>query len=77
MRVVCSRHFDQQIFKPVVNGENLEFERQLPSLTDDAVPPVFPDAPAYLTKPIPKKRKVRDLANNYVPAPKRKALRDS
>lgn len=79
--VVCSRHFDeryvQRTFKHMVNGESVEFERERPSLTDDAVPTVFPDAPAYLTKPAPKKRKVRDLANNYVPRPKRKALGES
>lgn len=79
--VVCSRHFDecyiQRTFKHVINGENVEFEREWPSLTDDAVPTVFPDAPAYLTKPVPKKRKVRNIANNDVPPPKRKALQPS
>ncbi|KAH9377121.1 hypothetical protein HPB48_008276 [Haemaphysalis longicornis] len=61
----------------MINGENVEFERKIPSLTDEAVTTVFPDAPAYLTKPVPKKRKVRNIANNYVPPPKRKALRAS
>ncbi|KAH9378875.1 hypothetical protein HPB48_013444 [Haemaphysalis longicornis] len=79
--VVCSRHFDecyiQRTFKHVINEENVEFERERPPLIDDAVPTVFSDAPAYLTKPVPKKRKVRKIASNYVPRPKRKALRAS
>lgn len=60
-----------------IRVRNVEFEREWPSLTDDAVPTVFPDAPAYLTKPVPKKRKVRNIANNDVPPPKRKALQPS
>lgn len=77
--VVCSRHFDecyiQRTFKRVINGENVEFERERPPLADEAVATVFLDAPAYLTKPVINKRKVRNIASNYVPPPKRKALR--
>ncbi|XP_065304930.1 uncharacterized protein [Dermacentor albipictus] len=79
--VVCSRHFDeryiQRTFKHVINGDVVELERERPALTDDAVPTIFPDAPSYLTKPVPKKRKERDLVNQYAPPPKRKALCES
>lgn len=59
--VVCSRHFDeryiQRTFKHVINGEVVELERERPALTDDAVPTIFPDAPLYFTKHVPKKKK--------------------
>ncbi|KAH7986465.1 hypothetical protein HPB51_026665 [Rhipicephalus microplus] len=75
--VVCSRHFDdcyiQRTFKHVINGEDVEFDRERPSLTPDAVPTIFPDGPAYLTKPVPRKRKERNIADCTAPPAKRKA----
>ncbi|KAH8009176.1 hypothetical protein HPB51_012674 [Rhipicephalus microplus] len=75
--VVCSRHFDdryiQRTFKHVINGEDIEFDRERPSLTPDAVPTIFPDGPAYLTKPVPRKRKERNIADCTAPPAKRKA----
>lgn len=63
--VVCSRHFDeryiQRTFKHVTNGEVVELERERPALTGDAVPTIFPDAPLYFTKHVPKKRKETSL----------------
>ncbi|KAH9374762.1 hypothetical protein HPB48_011345 [Haemaphysalis longicornis] len=74
--VVCSRHFDdryiQRTFKHVINGEDVEFDRERPSLTPDAVPTIFPDGPAYLTKPVPRKRKERNIADCTAPPAKRK-----
>ncbi|KAH8030659.1 hypothetical protein HPB51_010593 [Rhipicephalus microplus] len=75
--VVCSRHFDdryiQRTFKHVINGEDVEFDRERPSLTPDAVPTIFPDGPAYLTKPVPRKRKESNIADCTAPPAKRKA----
>ncbi|KAH8041025.1 hypothetical protein HPB51_013685 [Rhipicephalus microplus] len=74
--VVCSRHFDdryiQRTFKHVINGEDVEFDHERPSLTPDAVPTIFPDGPAYLTKPVPRKRKERNIADCTAPPAKRK-----
>lgn len=52
----------------------MELEHERPALTDDAVPTIFPDAPLYFTKHVPKRRKERDLGNHYAPPPKRMAL---
>ncbi|KAL1486817.1 hypothetical protein MTO96_046805, partial [Rhipicephalus appendiculatus] len=74
-RVVCSRHFDdryvQRTSKPVINGEVVEIDRERPALTDDAVPTIFPDAPSYLTKDLPRKRKERSIADCETPSAKR------
>ncbi|KAL1445033.1 hypothetical protein MTO96_045246 [Rhipicephalus appendiculatus] len=73
--VVCSRHFDdryaQRTFKHVINGEVVEIDRERPALTDDAVPTIFPDAPSYLTKALPRKRKERSIADCETPSAKR------
>ncbi|KAL1474164.1 hypothetical protein MTO96_038185, partial [Rhipicephalus appendiculatus] len=73
--VVCSRHFDdryvQRTFKHVINGEVVEIDRERPALTDDAVPTIFPDAPSYLTKAVPRKRKERSIADCETPSAKR------
>ncbi|KAG0442530.1 hypothetical protein HPB47_015674 [Ixodes persulcatus] len=75
--VVCSRHFDERYiektFKHVINGELVELDRERPVLTDDAVPTIFPDAPSYLTRPVPKKRKERNLTDRGTPPLKRRA----
>lgn len=47
----------------MVRGELVEIPREAPQLTKDAVPTLFPDAPKYLTKRAPLKRKERDLCN--------------
>ncbi|KAH8032706.1 hypothetical protein HPB51_001398 [Rhipicephalus microplus] len=79
--VVCSRHFDdryiQRTFKHVINGEDVEFDRERPSLTPDAVPTIFPNGPAYLTKPVPRKRKERNIADCTAPPAKRKRRMNS
>ncbi|KAH8032762.1 hypothetical protein HPB51_001755 [Rhipicephalus microplus] len=76
--VVCSRHLDerylQRTFKHFINGEVVELERDRPAMTDDDVLTIFPDAPLYFTKHVPKRRKERDVANHYAPPPKRMAL---
>ncbi|KAL1418470.1 hypothetical protein MTO96_005714 [Rhipicephalus appendiculatus] len=73
--VVCSRHFDdryvQRTFKHVINGEVVEIDRERPALTDDAVPTIFPDAPSYLTKALPRNRKERSIADCETPSAKR------
>ncbi|XP_040076523.1 uncharacterized protein LOC115310148 isoform X4 [Ixodes scapularis] len=70
--VVCERHFEPQFiertFKNVVQGQVIELPRSVPQLTKDAVPSVFPDAPKYFSKPVPKKRKERNLCDQ-VPLP--------
>ncbi|XP_040073445.1 uncharacterized protein LOC120845949 [Ixodes scapularis] len=79
--VVCSRHFDERYiektFKHVINGELVELDRERPVLTDDAVPTIFPNAPSYLTRPVPKKRKERNLADRGTPPVKRRAASGS
>ncbi|KAG0428705.1 hypothetical protein HPB47_024323 [Ixodes persulcatus] len=79
--VVCSRHFDERYiektFMHVINGELVELDRERPVLTDDAVPTIFPNAPSYLTRPVPKKRKERNLADRGTPPLKRRAASGS
>ncbi|CAN8016951.1 unnamed protein product, partial [Ixodes persulcatus] len=62
--VVCERHFEsrfiQRTFQTTINGEVAEVLRERPLLTPDAVPTIFPDAPKYISKPLPKKRKDRN-----------------
>ncbi|KAH8035423.1 hypothetical protein HPB51_005147 [Rhipicephalus microplus] len=57
----------------VINGEDVEFDRERPSLTPDVVPTIFPDGPAYLTKSVPRKIKERNIADSTAPPAKRKA----
>lgn len=49
----------------------MEIERERPLLTNDAVPTVFPDAPSYMSKSLPRKRKERNLCDQPLPAAKR------
>ncbi|KAG0427889.1 hypothetical protein HPB47_025099 [Ixodes persulcatus] len=79
--VVCSCHFDERYiektFKHIINSELVELDRERPVLTDDAVPTIFPDAPSYLTRPVAKKRKERNLADRGTPPLKRRAASGS
>ncbi|KAH6920747.1 hypothetical protein HPB50_028265 [Hyalomma asiaticum] len=60
---VCDLHFhEQDILKTyvhVIDGKTIEIPRGKWSLAKDAVPKVFPNLPAYLSKPPAKKRKPR------------------
>lgn len=73
--VVCERHFDESFiertYRHVVNGEVVEIPRDRRSLSDDAVPTVFPDAPKYFTKKAPVKRKDRNICEQRGPVKKR------
>ncbi|KAH7965222.1 hypothetical protein HPB49_004767 [Dermacentor silvarum] len=75
--VVCSRHFDkrfvQRTFKHVINGQTVELDCERPTLTEDAISTIFPDAPSYFTKPLPKKRAERNLDNSDTPPAKCRA----
>lgn len=77
--VVCERHFQlkyiERNFRHVINGERVEFPRDRPQLSDDAIPTVFPDAPKYFTKKTPVKRKERNLCNQALKPPKQKRTR--
>ncbi|KAH8037487.1 hypothetical protein HPB51_011636 [Rhipicephalus microplus] len=76
--VVWSRHFDerfiQRTFRHVINGDVVKLDRERPVLTKDTVPTIFPDAPSYFTKQLPKKRAERNLGNSYLSPAKRRAL---
>ncbi|KAH7940094.1 hypothetical protein HPB52_021777 [Rhipicephalus sanguineus] len=65
--VVCERHFDERFiertFRTKIKGEIVEIPRDRPLLTKDAVPTIFPEAPKYYTKKLPKKRKERNLCD--------------
>ncbi|CAN7939599.1 unnamed protein product [Ixodes hexagonus] len=65
--VVCERHFEvrfiQRTFQTTIKDEVVEIPRDLPLLTPDAVPTIFPDAPKYISKPLPKKRKERNICD--------------
>lgn len=60
---LCEHHFDEQYidrcFTHVIKGEIVEIPRERPLLKADAVPTVFPNVPAYLSKKAPKKRTSR------------------
>lgn len=59
--VVREDHFDERFivcsYTHVINGESVEIPPDRPKLTDDAIPTVFPNVPAYLSKKLPPKRK--------------------
>ncbi|XP_042143964.1 52 kDa repressor of the inhibitor of the protein kinase-like [Ixodes scapularis] len=78
-RVVCAKHFEEQYiektfkqFNHIVNGKLVQIQRDRPLLKDDAVPTIFPSAPSYFTRSLPKKRKTRDLCHQLLPPRKRK-----
>ncbi|KAH9383615.1 hypothetical protein HPB48_025308 [Haemaphysalis longicornis] len=60
---LCEHHFDEQYidrcFTHVIKGETVEIPRERPLLKADAVPTIFPNVPAYLSKKAPKKRTSR------------------
>lgn len=59
--VLCEHHFDEQYieryFTQVINGELVKIPRDRPVLTKDAIPTIYPNVPAYLSKKTPQKRK--------------------
>lgn len=63
--VVCERHFEAQFvgktLDHVVDRELVKIERDRLSLSGDAVPIVFPEAPSYLTQKLSKERKAGNL----------------
>ncbi|CAN7944226.1 unnamed protein product [Ixodes hexagonus] len=73
---VCERHFEDKFivrkFTHVINGEVVGLARGRPCLTEDPVPSILPNAPSYLTKRLPAKRKSRnstgDLPSKYAKA---------
>ncbi|CAN8007265.1 unnamed protein product, partial [Ixodes pacificus] len=74
--VVCERHFEprfiQRSFQMTINGKVVEIPRDRPLLTKDAIPTIFPDAPKYLSKSLPKIRKERNLSDQVFPNSKRR-----
>lgn len=60
---LCELHFDEQFierfYTHVINGETVQIPRGKPVLKSDAVPTIFPNVPAYLSKKVPKKRTSR------------------
>uniref|UniRef100_A0A131YKK8 THAP-type domain-containing protein n=1 Tax=Rhipicephalus appendiculatus TaxID=34631 RepID=A0A131YKK8_RHIAP len=74
--VVCDRHFDERFiertFRTKINGEIVEIPRDRPLLAKDAIPTIFPEAPKYYTKKLPKKRKERNLCDQVLPKRKRR-----
>lgn len=82
--VVCERHFEpsfiERTFKIVIQGKVEEIPRDVPLLVKEAVPTIFPDAPKYLSKPLPQKRKERNLceqASRPRPPPAKRQRRDA
>ncbi|KAG0443789.1 hypothetical protein HPB47_014525, partial [Ixodes persulcatus] len=67
----------KKTFKREINVELVELDRVQPVLIDEAIPTIFPDAPSYLTRPVPKKRKERNLADRGTPPLKRWAASGS
>ncbi|KAH7977917.1 hypothetical protein HPB49_003944 [Dermacentor silvarum] len=63
---LCLR-FVQRAFKHVINGQTVELDRERPTLTEDAIPTIFLDAPSYFTKQMPNKRAERNLDNSDTP----------
>lgn len=61
--VLCELHFDEQylvrFFTHTINGETVRIPRDRPKLTDNAIPTVYPNVPAYLSKKPPQKRTSR------------------
>ncbi|XP_040065844.1 uncharacterized protein LOC120839600 [Ixodes scapularis] len=74
--VVCEAHFDERFivrnYTHVINGETVEIPCDRPCLTADAIPALFSNIPAYLSKKLPSKRK-SVTSNGGVP---RKQKRD-
>lgn len=70
---VCERHFEpcfiERSFKTVVKGVVVNIPRDAPQLTKDAVPTPFPDAPKYMSKAMPQKRKQRNLCEQIATPP--------
>lgn len=76
--VVCERHFEsrfiQLTFQTMIKGQVAEIPRERPLLTPDAVPTIFPGAPKYISKPLPKKRKDRNICDQTLSLAKRRRV---
>lgn len=74
--VVCERHFDERFiersFRTKIGSEIVEMPRERPLLSKDAIPTIFPEAPKYYTKKLPKKRKERNLCDQVLPKPSKR-----
>ncbi|KAH8024529.1 hypothetical protein HPB51_025218 [Rhipicephalus microplus] len=61
--LLCELHFDEQylvrFFTHTINGETVRIPRDRPKLTDNAIPTVYLNVPAYLSKKPPQKRTSR------------------
>ncbi|KAH7940093.1 hypothetical protein HPB52_021776 [Rhipicephalus sanguineus] len=79
--VVCERHFDERFiertFRTKIKGEIVEIPRDRPLLAKDAVPTIFPEAPKYYTKKLPKKRKERNLCDQVRAKPQKRQKRST
>ncbi|KAH8010042.1 hypothetical protein HPB51_024392 [Rhipicephalus microplus] len=82
--VFCERHFEpsfiERTFKIVIQGNVEEILRDVPLLAKEAVPTAFSDAPKYLYKPLPQKRKERNLCEQAPwsrPPPSKGQCRDA
>ncbi|KAH8010170.1 hypothetical protein HPB51_025605 [Rhipicephalus microplus] len=68
--VLCELHFDEQylvrFFTHTINGETVRIPRDRPKLTDNAIPTVYPNVPAYLSKKPPQKRTSRTSTGAYL-----------
>jgi hypothetical protein len=63
--VVCAKHFTDSFIVRVdsvtrPDGSVLSVERQVPKLTDDAFPSLFPNCPSYMSSEPPTKRRRPD-----------------
>ncbi|KAH8021074.1 hypothetical protein HPB51_012358 [Rhipicephalus microplus] len=60
---LCELHFDEQFierfYTHVINGETIQIPRGKPVLKSDAMPTIFPNVSACLSKKVPKKRTSR------------------
>lgn len=79
--VVCDRHFDERFiertFRTTIKGEVVEIPRDRVRLSNDAIPTIFPEAPKYFTKSLPKKRKERNLCDQVLPKPKQRRKKNA
>lgn len=61
---VCDVHFHEEdilkTFTHIINGKKVEIARGKWSVVEGCAPQIFPNLPAYLSKPTTRKRKLRD-----------------
>ncbi|KAH6935928.1 hypothetical protein HPB50_011478 [Hyalomma asiaticum] len=63
---VCDMHFHEKdilkTFTHIINGKKVEITRGKWNLVEGCVPQIFPNLPAYLSKPATRKQKLRDTS---------------